>query len=74
MTLIWRPSDLDNELSTYTYQSDSNGKKKIKRQIISCAGEKAEQLELSSLAVEKAKRPRNFEKHFEQIEEFDSFL
>lgn len=48
--------------------------KKIKRQIISCAGEKAEQLELSSLAVEKAKQPRNFEKHFEQIEEFDSFL
>lgn len=48
--------------------------KKIKRQIISCAGEKAEQLKLSSLAVEKAKQPRNFEKHFEQIEEFDSFL
>lgn len=48
--------------------------KKKKKKIISCAGEKAEQLELSSLDVEKPKQPRNFEKHFEQIEEFDSFL
>lgn len=48
--------------------------KKKKKDIIPCAGEKAEQLELSSLDVEKAKQPCNFEKHFEQIEEFDSFL